>query len=75
MLSAPFIIYGAVAVVIFIFPFWVSTFFVVLLDSVATLASVKSFVGVAVENLSTSAVPSLTIDFAFNIELLFAALT
>ena len=63
------------AVVVFILPFWVSTFFVVLLDSVATLTSVKSFVGVLVANLSTSAVPSLTIDFAFKIELLFAALT
>ena len=75
MLSAPFIIYGAVAVVVFILLFWVSTFFVVLLDSVATFASVKSFVGAVVANLSTSAVPSLTIDFAFNIELLFAELT
>ena len=75
MLSAPFIIYGAVAVVVFILPFWVSIFLVVLLDSVATLTSVKSFVGEVVANLSTSVVPSLTIDFAFNIELLFAALT
>ena len=42
--------------------------------SVATLASVKSLAGVAVVNLSTSAVPSFTIDFAFKIGRLFAAL-
>ena len=43
--------------VVLTFSFCVSSFFVVLFASVATLASVKSFVGVAVANLSTSATP------------------
>ena len=54
--------------------FCVSSFFVVLFAFVATLASVKSFVGVAVANLSTSATPPLTIEVAFKIGLLLATL-